>query len=80
MNEFFDLPVVYNGKELLFPTRFLQLGYTYKFAVNVHGTSILFEPDEEGLFRAVATQNGIPKNVDTGLLQAIAEGVANVQR
>jgi hypothetical protein len=36
MDEPFDLPVTYKGEELLFNARFLQFGYTHKFAVAVN--------------------------------------------
>lgn len=75
MNEPFDLPVTYNGKERLFPARLLQLGYTHRFQVDVYGTEVLFEPDEERRYRAIADADALPTNVDTGLLQAIAEGI-----
>ena len=47
MEDTFDIPVTYNGKELLFKSRLLILGYTHKISVDVNGTEVLYEPDEE---------------------------------
>ena len=53
MNEEFEIPIVYDNKQYHFKARLLQLGsYTYKIQVNVNGTEVLFEPDEERNYRA----------------------------
>lgn len=75
MNEPFDLPVSYKGKDLRFPSRLLQFGYTHKFQVNVYGTEVLFEPDEEGRYRALVEPEEASKELTPELLQAIAEGI-----
>jgi hypothetical protein len=49
----FDIPVTYKGKELLFKSHLLILGYIHKISVDVNGTEVLFEPDEERNYRAV---------------------------
>ncbi len=53
MFDLFDLPVEYKGKEMLFPAELLPMGFRHKIKVNVDGTDILFEPDEERNYRAV---------------------------
>jgi hypothetical protein len=58
MEDQFDLPVEYNGKEYLFPTTLIVTGYTHKFMVKASGQNIIFEPDES--------------RIDQGLLKAIA--------
>ena len=78
MNEIFDLPVNYKGKTLLFPSRLVHLGYTHQFLVNVYGTEVSFEPDEERSYRAVVNPDAADDDFDTGLLQAIAEAIENV--
>lgn len=80
MNELFELPVTANGKDLLFPARLLQLGYTHKFEVDVYGTQVFFEPDEEGAYRAVVDPDERPKHFDPELLQAIAAAIDEVLR
>lgn len=78
MNEPFDLPVTVNNRDLLFPARLLQLGYTHKFQVNVYGTEVLFEPDEEGRYRALVQPEDISKELTGELLAAIAAGIENI--
>ncbi len=80
MNEPFELPITYKGKELLFPSRLLQLGYTHKFQVQVNGLEVLFEPDEERNYRAVVAPVLVEKsNIDVELLQAIAEVIQLIE-
>ena len=80
MEETFDLPVLLNDREIPFPARLLQLGYTHKFEVDVYGNAVLFEPDEEGSYRAVVDVENTTKDFDAGLLQAVAEAIENVLR
>ena len=47
-----EVPVTYKNQELIFNAKFLQLGYSYKFEVDVNGI-IFFEPDEERNVRAI---------------------------
>jgi hypothetical protein len=80
MDEPFELPVSYKGKELLFTSQLLMLGYTHKFQVNVNGQEVLFEPDEERTYRAIVepeTQQSA-KHMDIELLQAIADAIEAV--
>ena len=76
MEDSFELPVTYKGKELLFPAELLQLGYTYKIQVDIYGQIVFFEPDEERNFRAMLdpAEEGA-KPVDTALLQAIIDAI-----
>lgn len=67
----FELTVQYHTRQLSFPARLLMMGYTYKIEVDVKGVKVLFEPDEERNFRAVAEESQ-RQNVDVALLQAIA--------
>ncbi|HEY1022013.1 MAG TPA: hypothetical protein VGE06_06855, partial [Flavisolibacter sp.] len=53
MEDVFDLPVLYKDEALLFPARLQQTGYTHRFEVDVYGTTVYFEPDEERNYRAV---------------------------
>lgn len=74
MNESFDIPVIYKGEEILFKGELLAYGYSYKIQVDVNGSIVLFEPDEEKKYRAVIPYGeiGNNKNVDAGLLKNIA--------
>ena len=78
MNEAFDLPVFYRGKELSLPAQWVQVGYTHRFQVEAEGQLVLFEPDEEGQYRAIVDVDTKNKTLDVELLQAIAEGISKV--
>ena len=72
MNEPFILPVSYKGEALEFKARFERWGYTHRIAVLVDEHTYVFEPDEEGGYRALTDPAKLPTNVDTGLLNAVA--------
>jgi hypothetical protein len=76
----FDIPITFKNKELLFPAKLLQLGYTYKFQVNVNGVDICFEKDEEGNYRALSdtSKTDESKKVDIELLKAIAASIEEI--
>jgi hypothetical protein len=80
MDESFDLPVNYNGNELLFPSRLQQTGYTHRIVVDVYGQEVFFEPDEERNYRAIVDPETLNKDLSAGLLKAIAEGIEAVLR
>ena len=73
MLDLFDLPVEYNGKELLFPAELLPMGFTHKIKVIIEGTEILFEPDEERNYRAMVADSEMDKKtqLNKDLLQVI---------
>jgi len=73
MAEFFTLAVLYKGEERQFDSELRVTGYTHKIAVNINGTEILFEPDEERNYRAVVSDADINKNrIDIELIKLIA--------
>ncbi|HVF97612.1 MAG TPA: hypothetical protein VM871_09835 [Flavisolibacter sp.] len=78
MDDAFKLPVTFGGKELLFPASLLQTGYSHKFQVDVYGTKVMFERDEEGAYRAIVNPDDSPKDLNPDLLQAIAEAIVEV--
>lgn len=80
MNESVEIPVLYKGQELSFPSRFILTGYTYKIEVDIHGTPVMFEPDEEGRYRALLDMEHLKKGekVDIELLKAIAQVIESV--
>jgi hypothetical protein len=53
MNEPFYIPVHYDGKEHEFKARFERWGYTHRISVLISDTTVVFEPDEEGGYRAL---------------------------
>jgi hypothetical protein len=61
------LNFTYQGAELELPLRLYPYGYTYRLEVKVGEDAVIFEPDEEGSYRAFADEK-----LDKGLLAAIA--------
>lgn len=80
MDDTFDIPVTYKNQELIFNSKLLQSGYSYKFEVDVNGNSVLFEPDEERNFRAIIDPsiNHGHNKIDVELIKLIAESLASI--
>lgn len=77
MTDSFDLPVTFNKEELSFTGHLLNYGYSYKIELDVYGTQVFFEPDEERNFRALIAPEEINTNnkLSVGLLEAIARAL-----
>lgn len=73
MEEPLLLPVTYQGKELEFEMR-LQQGYIPRAEIIIDGIPVIFETDDSGQYRALASMEQIEKSkqLSAGLLQAIA--------
>lgn len=78
MDEDFELPVTHKGAELMLPARLQQSGYTHRFEVMVNDVPVLFEPDEEGSYRALVDAENSMDKMDAGLFEAIATAIENV--
>lgn len=78
MDEPFELPVLYKGGERLFPAQLHQVGYTHRIVVDVEGTEVAFEPDEERNYRAIVDPEKTPATIPTDLLKAIAEAIESI--
>ena len=80
MDDVFDLPVMFNSAELLFPARLLHYGYSYKLQTDIDGALVLFEPDEERNWRALVQPQDMEANkqLKPELLQAIASAIEAV--
>jgi hypothetical protein len=80
MDEEFDIPVTYNNQQLNFPARLLAYGYSYKIEVDLKGTKVLFEPDEERNWRALVAYEEVQanKNMDRELLKAVAASIEEI--
>ncbi len=80
MDEGFEIPVTYAGKELSFPAQLLAYGYSYKIEVDVNGTKVFFEPDEERNWRALIAYEEIQANkgLSKELLQTIARAIEEI--
>ena len=80
MDEGFELPVTYKGEELQFPAQLLQTGYTHQFKVDVYGQEVLFEPDEERVYRAIIDPEKLNKQISIELLRAITESIEFIMK
>jgi hypothetical protein len=81
MEEEFEIPVIYDNKQYHFKARLLQLGsYTHKIQVNVNGTEVLFEPDEERNYRAYIdpTNKEALEQANDYLLKEIALAIESI--
>lgn len=74
MPENFELPLWYNGKEIMLPAEYKPWGYTHRITVFVEDFPFVFEPDEEKNYRAIIIEQDTKKaeKIDQQLLQAIA--------
>ena len=64
----FDIPVIYQGKELQFKARLLQLGYIHKIEIDVNGHQVFLEKDDEGNYRAVLANVDSENKIDKALI------------
>lgn len=79
MEELIELPVHYNGQVLHFNLKVLAFGYVYKLSVDVEGTEVLFEPDEQRNYRAMLADPDSLKKVDKNLVKAIADTLSSLR-
>jgi hypothetical protein len=77
MNEPFELPVFYNNKEMLLPAQLHQYGYSFKIEVDVNGTPVFFERDEDRNWRAIIdpSTTEVNRSLTSELLQAISTSI-----
>ena len=74
MEEIFEIPVLYKGKELYFPAEVIRYGYVHRILINVDGQLLFLEKDEEGSYRAIVDEKNT-KELDRVLVQAIVLSV-----
>ena len=77
MNETIDIPITYEGNELIFKARVIKYGYIHRFEVDVEGNPVIFEPDEERNYRAIVdpAHDKQSKNINPEILKLIAETI-----
>lgn len=78
MEETFQIPVIYQGKELEFDAQLLQLGFARKIQVGVYGSIIFLEKDDEGNYRAVLADIQNESKVDKALVKVIVEALETI--
>ncbi|MEP6728575.1 MAG: hypothetical protein ABJC98_22320 [Bacteroidota bacterium] len=81
MTDPFTLSVNYKGEEVHFTAQLVLQGYSHKFKVLINETAIYFEPDEEGLYRAIKMpdkEEELLAVTDRDLLSLIQEKIAAI--
>jgi hypothetical protein len=66
MEEPFIITVSYKGGEKEFEARLQVFGYSHRFHVDIEGTEVIFERDEEGHYRAILPQPPLPQLPENG--------------
>ena len=78
MDEPFFIPCRYKGVDREFTATFQAFGYTFRFHVDVDGTDVIFERDEEGNFRAIIPPDSPKSPPDRNLLQEISTAIEQI--
>lgn len=74
MAELFEIPVTFKNNELSFKAHSVRFGYVNHILVDIIGTQITIERDEEGNFRAVGDPEKMKDSkVDLDLVKAVVE-------
>ena len=75
------LPITYAGEDIELPLRMYAYGYTFRIEILIGETTVIFEPDEEGNYRALvdATQIKTNNTLSRGLLQAISDALEKLR-
>jgi hypothetical protein len=74
----FNIPVTYKGIEREFEATLQVFGYTHKFQVDVEGTPVIFERDEEGRYRAIIMPEYRGRLPENELLHTIALAIEQI--
>jgi carbamate kinase len=78
MNESLELPVSIKGETHCFTASIQAYGYVYKLAVDIHGTEVVFEKDEQGDFRAILASPEGSGKADAEIIKAILDTLASI--
>jgi len=80
MNDSFEIPVLFDQAELIFPARVIKQGFSHKILVEVNCLQIIYEPDEEGKYRAIIDEVLIERadKISVPLLKAIAQAIESI--
>jgi hypothetical protein len=81
MEHFFELPVTYKGKDLLFNGRLVAFAFSYKFYITIDERELVFERDDHGEFRVMKPENMLGEQIpiDSGLITEIIAVLEAIQ-
>ncbi|HUS00863.1 MAG TPA: hypothetical protein VMY77_04010 [Chitinophagaceae bacterium] len=77
MHNLFEIPVVYNGEEIVFPAEVIRYGYVHRIQINIDGQVVYLEKDEEGSYRAIVDVAN-SKDIGKELIAAIVSSVESI--
>jgi len=81
MTEPFILSIIYKGQEMPLTAQLVMKGYSHQFKVLIKETTVYFEPDEEGLYRAISMPGQEEKElatIDRQLLGLVQQKLAEL--
>lgn len=73
MDEPIELPVNYKGEEMYVHANVIAYGYSYKLSVDMNGTEVWFERDEQQQYRAILAHPETSKQADPEMIRAVLE-------
>jgi len=74
MSDALEIPVTYKGNQFNFKAHSQRVGYVTHIIVDLNGTPITIERDEEGSYRALIAQDIIDHSkIDAGLVEALVD-------
>lgn len=81
MDSEFQIPITLNGKDLSFGANIVPSGYITKIEVNIYGENIMYEPDEEGTYRALVSPDTVTNHskINIEILEEIAKTIQSVR-
>lgn len=71
MDNFFEITLPYRSTEITLPAQLITYAHSYKIEVDIFGTIISYEPDEDGNYRAFDAAAALEEVVDKDLVAAI---------
>jgi hypothetical protein len=72
MSETLEIPVRYKKQDLIFKAHTIRFGYVHHIVVDVNGTPVTIERDEEGNYRALVDLEKVQSSkLDAGLMEAL---------
>jgi hypothetical protein len=72
MDNNFVLSFIYKGQQFNLESTFVRIGYVHQFHVHLDERSFIFEFDEEQNYRMIDPAGFNSKQVEAGLIDAIA--------
>lgn len=67
-----EIPVTYNGEDLCLKAHVVRFGYVHQIVVDLSGSKVTIERDEEGNYRALEDQEKLKNSkVDVELVKAV---------